>query len=270
MRSRGVQALCALVIGLVPFALVSEAQANQVPGATYTGSFWGEFDGASYSDPISGTLEFDVSPDGATVTRFEVTDVEPRHAFVGDLSDCTPMSASYTTPLPISSDEVPTFRLDGGVGAPFTFDGYFERPAEASGRVQVIEEHNGTNCYTGGEVEGSIHWTASTAGGCKASPQYKDLEATVNELRAQAAAAKAKFKKAKAKYAKAVDKLRAARADLKAAETDRAKEKAKKAIKEAYQRLRTAERKKRKAARGRRDAIENRENAEAELALLCG
>jgi hypothetical protein len=273
MRSRGTRALCALVMVLVPLALAAQAHAgNQTPGATYTGTFWGTWDGATYSDPIAGTVEFDVSADGTQVTRFEVTDIAAGHAFAGPLTDCLPMDAVWTDPVAIDDD--PSTFPDGAFfqpnGTDFTFDGYFDAPSEASGRVQVVQQQNGTNCYTGGDQPGNVFWTATTGGGCEASPQYIDLKATVAELKAQAAAAKVTYDKAKAKNDKAVKKVKKARAARNAAKTGKEKDKATEALEAAIKKLAKAERKKLKAAKARKAANSAAKTAEAELALLCG
>jgi hypothetical protein len=272
MRSRGARALCALVVGLVALALTSEAHAgNQTPGATYTGTFWGKWDGSVYSDPIAGTVEFDISADGTQVTRFEVTDIAAGHAFGGPLSNCSPMDAVWTDPIVIDDSETtyPEGAFFQQNGDALTFDGYFDAPNEASGRVQVVQEQSGTNCYTGGDQPGNVFWTATTGGGCEASAQYIDLKATVAELKAQAAAAKVAYEKAKAKNDKALKKVKKARAARNAAKTDKEKDNATEALNKAIKKLAKAERKKRKANKAKKAATSAAKKAEAEFALLC-
>ena len=272
MRSRGVRALCALVVGMAALALASEAQAgNQTPGATYTGTFWGTFDGATYSDPIAGTVEVDVSADGTKVTRFAVTNIAAGHAFGGPLSNCLPMDAAWTDPVVI--DDGANTYPDGAFFQPngdaLTFDGYFDAPNELSGRVEVVQEQSGTTCWTGGDQPGNVHWTATTGGGCENSPQYVDLKATVAELETQAAAAKAKHAKAKAKYDKAFKKVKKARAARKAAKAGKERDEATEALDAAYKKLAKTERKKRKANTAKKAATGAAKDAASELAFLC-
>ena len=272
MRSRGVRALCALMIAMAALALASEAQAgNQTPGATYTGTFWGAYDGATYSEPIAGAVEVDVSADGTKVTRFEVTDIAAGHAFGGPLSNCSAMDAVWTDPVVIDdgANTFPEGAFFQPNGDALTFDGYFDAPNELSGRVQVVQEQGGTNCYTGGDQPGNVFWTAISGGGCETSPQYIDLKATVAELKAQAAAAKVAYDKAKAKNDKAVKKVKEARAARNAAKTDKEKDEATEALRAAIKKLAKAERKKLKAAKARKAANSAAKQAAAELALLC-
>jgi hypothetical protein len=94
--------LCA-VVGVLSLAPAA-AQANHIPGATYRGT-----------SPAGGTVEFDLSADGTSVTRFVAADVR---------TGCGGMvSKSFTGSIPIvthafSSDPADAVRFEGSFPSP--------------------------------------------------------------------------------------------------------------------------------------------------------
>lgn len=111
-------------------------QTQPVPDATYTGDIAG-----------GGTVDFDVSPDADSVTRFRASDVPGRHV----LGTCTSTWVA-TGNFPITDN---TFELSGiQTITRFEFTGTFPAVQRAQGTVEV----NDLNCYSD-----SLTWTATTA-----------------------------------------------------------------------------------------------------------
>lgn len=109
--------------------------AQPVPNSTYTGTIAG-----------GGTVDFDVSPDGKTVTRFRAADVPGR-----PISGTCTYTGVATGSLPIINN---AFEASGiGSITTFAFSGTFPASQQATGTVKV----NNLQCRTD-----TLTWTAST------------------------------------------------------------------------------------------------------------
>lgn len=137
-----------LVAGVLTLA-AAPAHAGHVPGATYRGTAAG-----------GGTVEFDVSADGAGITRFVAADVR---------GNCGTFARSFTGSVPIvnhafSSDPADSIR----------FEGSFPANGQAAGRLLQSSCPNSP-----------VSWTAATGAAAEA-PQQPAADRTPPALEARA------------------------------------------------------------------------------------
>ncbi|MGZ6708665.1 MAG: hypothetical protein ACXVFN_17190 [Solirubrobacteraceae bacterium] len=141
---------------------VPAAQAQPVPGATYTGTITG-----------GGNVDFDVASSGKAVTRFRASDV-PGHAV---LATCT-SSWLGTGTFPIINN---AFEASGiGTITTFEFKGTFPAPQQAQGTVEV----NSLNCPSD-----TLSWVASTTATPPPAPDRTGPGVTLSYTKRQTPAA---------------------------------------------------------------------------------
>ena len=136
---RSFVALAGLVVGLAAGLIALTAQANHIPGATYSGT-----------TSAGGTISFTVSANGSGINTVSITDPGSTCAF----SSLTKYySNSSAGPLPIVnhafSDPDPGFRLQGSF----------------SGRQRAQGSFGGNQCVA------SLSWSATTASPPPSAPQ---------------------------------------------------------------------------------------------------
>ena len=149
---RGVLFLAAALLAGV---LVAAARANHIPGALYTGSHSG-----------GGAIEFQVSADGKTITRFKFSRVPIPLGSFGTCYVTRELVASQLGGgIPINNH---TFSYRATQGSEtVSFSGSFTGPQQASGSIELDE---GSVLVCGGSVSvttgtwksGKLTWTAST------------------------------------------------------------------------------------------------------------
>ncbi len=135
-RLRAVILLLILIVLTVGLIFGSAASANQIAGATYTGTHSG-----------GGTVQFTVSADGSGITIFTVTALPGSFGCAGD------RSVSFDPPLMIVND---TFSY--GPQSGLSFSGMFPKVGTAAGSVTTTHVLEGTiHCIT------SVTWKATTS-----------------------------------------------------------------------------------------------------------
>ena len=258
MAIRGVGGLCSLALGMT-LLFAASAHANQTPGATYTGTFYGSNSGAGFDNPIAGTMEFDVSADGTQVTRFVVTNVAGKNPVSS--GNCE-MSAASPAPVAIvgesETSSFPSFESPGfdfGNHPGFEFEGNFTIPNEAIGLIRILEtdENNSPTCATGFQQIGRIWYEAKTGGGCEGSEDYTTAAAKVakyktalSKVKKKLAVATTEFEDATAKRDRAKKKLDQVKTKRERAKAESALEKAAAALLDAKHTLNKLKRKKTK------------------------
>ena len=181
-------ALCAFVI----LAMPASALATHTAGVTYKGDVT-EF-GATED---IGDVEIDISADGANVTRFALTDVNPGASF----PDACVFTQVWTDPVPITGDTPDYHRfstIDTGNDV-FEFDGYATDgggPGVMDGRAYYTDTSTDSP-VCGSEV--SMEWSAQLPGGCEGTAEYMALKEKFAELQKKRRALTAKFESLRAK-----------------------------------------------------------------------
>ena len=127
--------------------------AQAVPGATYTGAIDG-----------GGSVSFDVSADGKTVTRFKASDVPAPGCTGTATQEVVGGTGIYAMTITDNAFESPFT-----TGPGFSFDGSFPAPQQARGTVRISSFAQ--LCSGGG------NWTASTPTPLPPPPPKKPLSA---------------------------------------------------------------------------------------------
>jgi len=144
-------------------AIVPEAQAHQIPGATYRGSL-----------PNGGSLEFDVSSDGTAITRVRVTGK-------GDVCegtlDVTGLNILITNHTFSHSD-----------ADPVSFSGSFPSKQTAQGTLALDVDLGPPigHCHAG-----PVSWTATTTSSAAGSEECKSAVAAIDAAQTQVTSAQA-------------------------------------------------------------------------------
>lgn len=159
MRDRRLRRLWVLM-GVLVWALtvVPGAYAHQIPGATYRGSL-----------PNGGSLEFDVSGDGSSITRVKVTGK-------GDVCEGTLEGTGLN--LPIANHAFSHPNTD-----PIAFSGSFPSKQTAQGTLSLDVDVGAPvgHCHAG-----PVSWTATTTSSPAGSEECKNAVAAVNAAQTQA------------------------------------------------------------------------------------
>jgi hypothetical protein len=218
------------VLAAVALVGPAAASAEHRGGVTYTGN---TID-AGFAGPVSGTVEFDVSLDGSSVTRFAVNFVMPTLPFGPPSCAGTTISQTFTGTVPIGSPPgyppeyhfFDTSPIDAPETVPLDFDGSVggvggPDPGAMSGRFSYEDpDYPNSGCTTGGGIgfEGTATCMQPAT---QASAQQKidALKAKVKKLKKKLKAAKRadapdKVKKLKKKLKKLKQQLAAAEGQL--------------------------------------------------------
>jgi hypothetical protein len=161
---RQVRRWCVLAAVLAwAVAIVPEAQAHQIPGATYRGSL-----------PNGGSLEFDVSGDGTSITRVRVSGR-------GDVCEGTLDVTGLN--IPITNHAFNHSNAD-----PVSFSGSFPSKQTAQGTLALDVDLGPPigHCHAG-----PVSWTATTTSSPAGSEECKSAVGAVNAAQAQVVSAQA-------------------------------------------------------------------------------
>lgn len=230
MRKRfGVSGAVVLCVLATTVIVPAAASADHRAGVTYTGTVTD----AGFAGDVSGSVELDIAPDGASVTRLAVNFVMPSLPFGPPSCAGTTISQTFTGSVPIAAPAgyppdyhfFDTSPVDAPATVPLDFDGAVGGPSGLNpgilaGRFAYEDpDYPNSGCTTGGGI--GFEGTAT----CMQPATLASAQGKVDALKAKIKKLKAKIKKAKQADApdrvkKLTKKLKKLKVQLAAAEAE--------------------------------------------------